>query len=157
MPEDFISKIYSKIGAYFTGTKRRNIFWIVALLLFISLCVVSYLYKLIVPTETLYSVYSSLIQGLLALVALLGASAMFKLELRRNRPHDLTVDTFTPESLHKFMVYTFALFFVSLILLMLTPFVSKYYLGWPALYGTLMLTSRAFFIVTKETWSHISS
>lgn len=154
MPEDHIRRIYFKIGWYLTGKKRTDRFWAVTLIIFIALCVLSLFHKWVVRLETLDLVFSSLVQGLLTLAALLGATAIYSLEQRKRNSSD--TDVFTPNSLHEFMVYTFTLALISLVLLMFAPHISTFYLGWPSLYGVFVLTSRAFFIVIKNVWDHIS-
>ncbi|MEK7471615.1 MAG: hypothetical protein AAB623_03145 [Patescibacteria group bacterium] len=37
MPEEFIRKIYFKVGWYFTGKKRTDRFWIITILIFMSI------------------------------------------------------------------------------------------------------------------------
>jgi|SRR3989344_5763554 len=154
MPEDFIRKIYFRVGWYFTGKKLTNRFWIIAILIFMSINWFSYVYKLVVIPETLYWVFSSLVQGLLTLVALLVATSMFKIGQRKNNEGSGDANIFVPNQLHEFVVFTFTIVLISLVFLMFTPYISSYYLGWPFLYLIFILTSRSLFIVIKNVWEN---
>lgn len=78
--EDIIFNFYQKLGDYFTGSYRKKPLYIGLLIIFLFLGYLSYRLKIIVNTETLYWVFSSLVQALLALVALMGVVSVFKLQ-----------------------------------------------------------------------------
>ncbi len=78
--EDIIFNFYQRLGDYFTGSHRKRPLYIGLLILFLILGYLSYRLKIIVNTETLYWVFSSLVQALLALVALMGVVSVFKLQ-----------------------------------------------------------------------------
>ena len=82
--ESFIFNIYQKLGDYFTGTHKKKILYIGLLIIFILLLFISYYKKIIVDKNTLYWVFSSLVQALLALVALMGVVSIFKLQNLHN-------------------------------------------------------------------------
>lgn len=78
--ESFILNIYQKLGDCFTGTHKKKPLYIGLLIIFILLFLISYYKKIIVDKNTLYWVFSSLVQALLALVALMGVVSIFKLQ-----------------------------------------------------------------------------
>lgn len=78
--EDIVFSIYQKLGDYFTGKTRKNLVYITLVLIFIFLNFVSYRYRVVVNTSVLHLVFSSLVQALLALVALMGVVSIFKLQ-----------------------------------------------------------------------------
>lgn len=78
--ENFVFNLYQKLGDHFTGTRKRNKFYAVVLVVFIALIPLTYHYRLTVEAEMLYWVFSSLTQALLALVALMGVVSIFKLQ-----------------------------------------------------------------------------
>lgn len=78
--DDFTFSLYEKLGEYFTGSHKKQPVYIVLIVIFIALNFLSYCYELMVNPETLYWVFSSLVQALLALVALMGVVSVFKLQ-----------------------------------------------------------------------------
>lgn len=78
---DIFYKIYERIGGYFTGTERRRRFWEAVFLVFLFTIFLEFYYKILIPQEILYWVFSSIVQALVALVALLGVVAVFKLQV----------------------------------------------------------------------------
>ncbi len=76
--EEIVYKTYQYIGDYLTGRRRQ--FFILATLLIIILIALSIYFKIEIPQETLYWVFSSIVQALLAFVALFGVVAVFKLQ-----------------------------------------------------------------------------
>ena len=78
--EDFVFNLYQRLGDYFTGSTKRNGLYAFFLIIFIILIPVTYWFEITVEAETLYWVFSSLTQALLALVALMGVVSIFKLQ-----------------------------------------------------------------------------
>jgi hypothetical protein len=78
--EVFIFNFYQKLGEYFTGSSRKKPLFILLLGIFILINFLSYQFKIIIETDTLYWVFSSLVQALLSLVALIGVVSIFKLQ-----------------------------------------------------------------------------
>lgn len=78
--EDFVFNLYQQLGDYFTGSRRRNWLYIFFLVVFIVLIPITHRLEITVEAETLYWVFSSLVQALLALVALMGVVTIFKLQ-----------------------------------------------------------------------------
>lgn len=76
--EEKIYKIYQHIGNYSTG--RRRCFFVSIILIFLLLIPISIHFKVNIPRDTLYWVFSSIVQALLAFVALFGVMAIFKLQ-----------------------------------------------------------------------------
>jgi len=76
--EEKIYKIYQYIGDYFTG--KRRYFYVLIFAIFILLIPISFFLKVIIPRDTLYWVFSSIVQALLAFVALFGIMVVFKLQ-----------------------------------------------------------------------------
>lgn len=81
--EEITYKIYQHIGNFFTG--RRKQFFALFCVIFIILVGVSIYYQIKIPQDTLYWIFSSLVQSLAALVALLGVVIIFKLQTISNR------------------------------------------------------------------------
>ena len=75
-----ILNIYQKLGDYFTGTSKKQFLYTLVVIFFVFLLLISYIQKINVPVDTLYWVFSSLVQALLALVALMGVASIFKLQ-----------------------------------------------------------------------------
>lgn len=78
--DNFTFNLYEKLGEYFTGSRRKQPVFIALIFVFIALNLLSYRQEIIVDSETLYWVFSSLVQALLALVALMGVVSVFKLQ-----------------------------------------------------------------------------
>ena len=72
--------VYQRLGDYFTGSYRKRPLYIGLLIIFLFLGYLSYRLKIVLDIETLYWVFSSLVQALLALVALMGVVSIFKLQ-----------------------------------------------------------------------------
>jgi len=111
--EKEILKIYQKLGNYFTGTHRKKYLYIFLVIIFILLSVISIIYKINIPIDTLYWVFSSLVQALLALVALMGVVSIFKLQslkssedqfLMMSREHTYTYYTGAPSPTIKLLL-----------------------------------------------------
>ena len=81
--EEITYKIYQHAGNYFTG--RRKQFFTLMCIVFIVLIGVSIYYQIKIPQDALYWIFSSLVQSLAALVALLGVVIIFKLQTINNR------------------------------------------------------------------------
>ncbi len=78
--ENITLNLYQKIGDYFTGRCRKNILYTTSLIIFILIFFLSVRFKFTIDKETLYWVFSSIVQALLALVALMGVVSIFKLQ-----------------------------------------------------------------------------
>lgn len=78
--QEVIYEIYEIVGAYFTGTRRRRIFYLTALIFFLSITYFSIGQEVVVLPETLYWIFSTIIQSLVALVALMGIFIIFQLQ-----------------------------------------------------------------------------
>lgn len=155
MIEDFFDNIYFKFGNYFTGKKRTQPFYIC---LFLGLIIIHYLcfhFKIIANTETLYWVFSSLVQALITLVAVLGAVSMFQIERKKGYVSDPSFKGYVHNYFHTFTIFTFSVVLISLLFLMFTPILSKFYLGWDALYIIFILTCRVLFLVAKTVWAFL--
>jgi hypothetical protein len=149
MIEEYIFDIYWKLGGYFTGKHRTRPFYIVQVIFFILIFLFSILKKSIVSENTLYWVFSSLVQALLALVAFLGAASMFQMNSAKDDNYGLHI--FVTTYFQKFVVYTFFVVLTSLLFLIFTPLISSYYLGWATLYLIFILTARVLFLVAKHS------
>ncbi len=200
--ETFILNIYQKLGDYFTGSKRRRLLYALVVIFFVSILVISTCFKLSVSIDTLYWVFSSLVQALLALVALMGVVSVFKLQsLKSSEDQFLMIareSTYTyyigaPPStielllskiepvissnnldksnhLHilrdnimevrsskelvvnyatKYAIFTFLVVLLSLLFLMCTTYISRFYLGVPSLYLMFVLTAYSLFLAMK--------
>jgi len=80
MLENISYKIYQKIGDYLTGSDRRYCFWTIMFILFVLLIIFSNFFRWTISVNTFYWFFSSLIQSLVTLVALLGVVLVFKLQ-----------------------------------------------------------------------------
>jgi hypothetical protein len=89
--EKQILKIYQKFGDYFTGNHRKRYLYLSVTMIFVALLIVSILYKIVVSIDTLYWVFSSLVQALLALVALMGVVSIFKLQSLKSSEDQLLI------------------------------------------------------------------
>lgn len=94
--EDIIFNLYQRTGEYFTGNRRKRPLFVVLILLFILLNFLSYVLKVIVDVETLYWVFSTLVQALLALVALMGVVSIFKLQNLYDQRNKLLAESQSP-------------------------------------------------------------
>src|SRR3989344_6728603 len=81
--EEITFKIYQHVGNHFTG--KRNQFFILMCIIFVILTSVSIYYQIKIPQDALYWIFSSLVQSLAALVALLGVMVIFKLQTISNK------------------------------------------------------------------------
>lgn len=79
-----VSNIYQILGDYFTGTFRRGVLSVITAEIYFGIIIICYKLNIEAPKDTLDLVFSSIIQALLSLVALLGVAAFFKLEALRN-------------------------------------------------------------------------
>ena len=84
------------IGDYFTGSSRRRLFWIPVFIVFVCSAYIGFYYKIVITQDTLYWVFSSIVQSLVALVALFGVVAIFKLQILYNRERQIIESTFSP-------------------------------------------------------------
>lgn len=89
-----IVNMYQKIGDYFTGASRRRTFYIAIAVVTALLWYFSDRYKYEVSVDTLRVVFSSIFQGLIALVALLGVAAIFKLQILSSEEDDIVKSAF---------------------------------------------------------------
>lgn len=78
--ENITFNFYHKFDKHFAGSHKNYSLYVGLILLFIIINIFSCQFKIIVDIETLYWVFSSLLQALLALVALMGVVSIFKLQ-----------------------------------------------------------------------------
>lgn len=78
--EKTLANLYQILGDYFTGIYKRRLLSIIITVVYFTIIVVCSYLNIEVSKETLNLVFSSIIQALLSLVALLGVAAFFKLE-----------------------------------------------------------------------------
>lgn len=156
--EECVFKIYQKLGDYFTGTERRRVFYFCFWAALFGISWLSFYCGIVVSEHLLYQFFGNLIQALVTMVAFIGAFAIFRLEQR-----DKTLDRvpiaekilyrdgsfFAADYLQKFAVYTFAIVLFFLACLVLAPYISEYYLGWPILVVSGYLTAYCLFLVVK--------
>lgn len=76
--ENLFYEIYQKMGDYFMGSSRRRMFYFFVALLFVGVTLVSMRSKIVVELDVLSWTFSSVVQSLLALVALAGVVVVFK-------------------------------------------------------------------------------
>lgn len=82
--EKKLSNLYQILGDYFTGTAKRKLFNFLVILFYFGVIIICSYFNIETSKETLNLVFSSIIQALLSLVALLGVAAFFKLEGLKN-------------------------------------------------------------------------
>lgn len=147
-PEEIVFAVYQKLGNFFTGSHRTVPLYVCLSVVFIVLFPLSIYNTWVIPEALLYTVFSSVVQALLALVAILGAVAIYRLSKIGQTSSE---HYFVPEYAQKFTVYTFFIVMLSLLFLMFTPIISALYLGMPLLYLIFFLTGHALFMVAKGT------
>lgn len=76
--EDFVFKIYEKLGEYFTGSQKRNLFYSLLFFILIIVVAVSFRFEILIDAEIINSVLGIVVQSLLALVGLMGVLVVFK-------------------------------------------------------------------------------
>ena len=76
--EEILYKIYQAVGAFFTGSQKRRVFYCFVLYGFIGVFSLEFFLKFTVGSEALFWVFSSIVQSLMALVALMGVVVVFK-------------------------------------------------------------------------------
>ena len=76
--EEFIYEKYSKLGEFFTGTQKRKLFYLFALIGFCIVLSLQFFLKFKIETDTMFWVFSSIVQSLLALTAFMGVVVIFK-------------------------------------------------------------------------------
>jgi hypothetical protein len=94
--EDIVYKIYQYIGDYLTG-KRGQIF-ILLLVGFILLVILSFHYQIKIAENILTQVFSGIFQSLVALVALLIVASIFKLQILHDREEKIVDEMRSPSS-----------------------------------------------------------
>lgn len=96
--EYYFFRIYESLGAYFTGSERRRIFYIFVLFLFGIVLFVVYRYQIAINPETLFWVFSSIVQSLVALIAFIGVVVIFKYQNILMREDRLMEEMNKPDS-----------------------------------------------------------
>lgn len=81
-------KTYKKIGDSLAG--RHKQFFVLFLLVFVTLIVLSYCFRINASSDVLYWTLSSVIQSLLALTALMVVGSIFKLQILHSREEKIT-------------------------------------------------------------------
>lgn len=148
MPEDYIFKLYQLLGSFFTGSHRTTPLYIVIAAIFIILIPISICNQWIINESVLNAVFSSITQGLIGFVAILGALSIYRLD---KVGHDSFEKTYIPDYVQKFTVFTFFVALVSLLMNMFVSPISEMSLAVPALYLIFFLTARSLFMVAKGT------
>jgi hypothetical protein len=82
---EFISKNYQRLGDFFTGTKKRQLFNTFILVGFVGVIWVNYFIKFALETDVLFWFFSSVVQSLMALVGLMGVFVVFKYQSMSTR------------------------------------------------------------------------
>lgn len=92
--------IYQRFFDFFTGSERQRLFWLVCTFLLASIIWSVVTFKINIELDTLKTLFSSLIQALLALVALMGVMSVFKLQTISNEQSSLFQDVLNRTATH---------------------------------------------------------
>lgn len=83
--EEILYKIYKKLGKFFTGSRRRREFYLIIFAGLIGAVSLELFLKFSITTDTLFWVFSSIVQSLMALVAFMGVVVVFKYQSMSTR------------------------------------------------------------------------
>ena len=97
--QDIIFNIYQTIGEYFTGRSRRRKLLVSLFLFFVAIFIASIKFEWSVSSGVTQSVFSSLVQSLISLAALLGVMVIFKLQIINNKEERLLSDYTTQQDI----------------------------------------------------------
>ena len=83
--EQILYKIYQKLGDFFTGSLKRYLFYIIIFIILIIILIFESYFHFEIKAETLFWVFSTIVQSLMALVALVGVIVIFKYQSMSTR------------------------------------------------------------------------
>lgn len=87
--EEYIYNLYERLGSFFTGSKRRRLFYKLVLAIFVFIALLSTYLKVSIGSDVLFWLFSSMTQSLAALIAVLGVVIVFKYQSMLTREERL--------------------------------------------------------------------
>ncbi len=83
--EQILYKIYQKLGDFFTGSLKRYLFYAIIFIILTIILIFESYFRFEIKAETLSWVFSTIVQSLMALVALVGVIVIFKYQSMSTR------------------------------------------------------------------------